>query len=509
MRSPGIRVRTSPAPLRFDIPPAWDLAADVVVVGYGGAGAVAAITAHDLGAEVLILEKQAEARHVSTTRLSLGVVLCPENEADAVALMRVAGRVNVERPETLDIDEDVIAAWAKYATDNRDWLARMGAPGFVPMADPGRKADWPGLAAMRVYHLARPDGSPGYGHDLFDFLGGLVRARAIPVHWRTPAHSLLRDAKGEVVGVRARQAGRAIAIQARRAVILASGGFEGDAALLRTYLPIAPMAVGGSPENTGDGMRMAQEIGADLWHMAAMNGSLKMKFPDFPVAFEENFAAGGFIAVDRAGRRFKAENRLIGYSEFWNAVHYDTVDYTWPRIPVWYVFDETRRRAGPIVFTEFGAAGPLGLHRWSAENSAEIARGWITRADSIAALAERLGMEPSILAAEVARFNAAARAGRDDPMGRPAATVAPIETLPFHAVPLWPGLNNTFGGPRRNARAQVMHVSGKPIPRLYSAGELGSIFVNYPQSGANLGECIAFGRIAGENAAAEPAWTVR
>ena len=503
MSSQPIRVKTGSGELRFDLPSRWDMAADIVVVGYGGAGAVAAVTAHDRGAEVLVLEKQAEAGHTSNTQMSMGVFLCPDSVADAIAVMRVAGRVNVERPESQDVGEDVIAAWAQYATRNRDWFTDMGASGFVPMADPGRKADWPGLAAMKVYHLLGADGGPGYGLDLFRFLDGPVRARRIAIHWESPAGGLIRNARGEVVGVRAEQAGRPIAVQARRAVILTSGGFEGDPVAQRTYLSIAPMAVGGNPGNTGDGLRMAQELGADLWHMATMIGSLKMKFPDFPAAFEENFAAGSFIAVDRTGRRFKAENRLIGYSEIWNTVIYDTTRHTWPRIPVHYVFDEKRRRAGPIVFTEFGAAGPLGMYRWSADNSAEVARGWIARADSLTALAERLGMNSRALEDEVARFNDAARSGRDDPMGRPSASMAPIDTPPFYAVPLWPGLSNTFGGPRRNARAQVMHVSGRPIPRLYSAGELGSIFVNYPQSGANLSECIAFGRIAGENAAAE------
>jgi predicted oxidoreductase len=99
-------------------------------------------------------------------------------------------------------------------------------------------------------------------------------------------------------------------------------------------------------------------------------------------------------------------------------------------------------------------------------------------------------------------FNASCAAGMDR-LGRPLATMAPLVQPPFYGVPLWPSLNNTFGGPRRNARAQIVDVHGQPISRLYSARELGSIFVQYPQSGANLGKCIAFGRIAGENAAAE------
>lgn len=493
--------------LRPAPPSRWDAAADVVVVGYGGAGAVAAITAHDRGVEVLVLEKQPEARHTSNTQMSLGVFLSPDSLADAVAVMKVAGRVNFERPETQDIGDDVIVAWAQYAVRNREWLSDLGASGFAPMAEPGRKADWAGLSSLKVYHLLGPDGGPGYGLDLFRLFDSAVRAREIAVRWESSAHGLVLDPRRRVVGVRARQGGSSIAVQARRAVILTSGGFEGDAAALRTYLSVAPLAVGGNPDNTGDGLRMAQEVGADLWHMAAMNGGLKMKFPDFPAAFEENFGSGSFIAVDRNGRRFKAENRLIGYSEIWNALICDTVGHTWPRIPVHYVFDEKRRRAGPIVFTEFGAAGPLAMYRWSADNSAEVARGWIRRADSLAELGRRSGIDAEALEDEVARFNDASSSGSEDPMGRPSMSIEPIDSPPYYAVPLWPALNNTFGGPRRNARAQVMHLSGEAIPRLYAAGELGSIFVNYPQSGANLSECIAFGRIAGENAAAEPRWT--
>jgi predicted oxidoreductase len=84
--------------------------------------------------------------------------------------------------------------------------------------------------------------------------------------------------------------------------------------------------------------------------------------------------------------------------------------------------------------------------------------------------------------------------------------MVPVDTAPYYAMQLWPGLNNTLGGPRRNARAEIVGLDGKAIPRLFSAGELGSIYVLYPQGGANLGECIAFGRIAGENASDLEPW---
>ena len=476
--------------------------ADIIVVGYGAAGAAAAITGHDRGANVLLIEKQARRRHASNSQLSLGVFLAPDNAADASAYMQVAARVNIEHPESHDIDPRVIAAWSRYAAGTRAWLEGIGAPGFIPFKTRGRDSRWPGNEAIKVYHLARADGSIGYGHDLFALLDRAVTKRGIRIRWSCAAESLLTDESGAVIGVSVRSSGRRVTIRARRAVILTLGGFEHSPAALRTYLPIFPVAAGGNPANTGDGLSMVQALGADLWHMAVMNGGLKLKFPDFPMAFEENFAVGAFMAVDRQGRRFRAETALLDYSEFWNTVRYDTDRFSWPRIPVFYVFDETRRKAGPIVFTEFGAAGPAGAYRWSRDNRAEIARGWITRARTLEALATKIAIDPGTLTDEVRRFNRACRDGKDW-LGRPAATMAPLERPPFHAVPLWPGLNNTFGGPRRNARAQVMHVTGKPIPQLYAAGEFGSIFVQYPQSGANLSECIAFGRIAGENAARE------
>ena len=82
----------------------------------------------------------------------------------------------------------------------------------------------------------------------------------------------------------------------------------------------------------------------------------------------------------------------------------------------------------------------------------------------------------------------------------------PIAVGPFYAVELSPSMLNTQGGPRRNEKAQIVRPDGTPIPRLYSAGELGSIYSYLYQGTGNIGECLAFGRIAGRNAAAEPEW---
>ena len=120
-------------------------------------------------------------------------------------------------------------------------------------------------------------------------------------------------------------------------------------------------------------------------------------------------------------------------------------------------------------------------------------------------LAGRIGVDSATLVDTIKKYNQACREGRDADYGRSPATLAPLETPPYYAMPLWPGGPNTQGGPRRNGRAQVLRADGTAIPGLYSAGELGSIYgMLYPAGGGNIAECIAFGRIAGEQASEHP-----
>jgi predicted oxidoreductase len=142
---------------------------------------------------------------------------------------------------------------------------------------------------------------------------------------------------------------------------------------------------------------------------------------------------------------------------------------------------------------------------WSGDNRKELAQGWITRAETLTALAQTLGLAPAVLEATVARWNAHCHAGVDSDYGR-TKMLCPIQQAPFYAVELSPSMLNTQGGPRRNAKAQIVCPNGSPIPRLYSAGELGSIYSYLYQGTGNIGECLAFGRIAGRHAAAERPW---
>jgi predicted oxidoreductase len=141
-------------------------------------------------------------------------------------------------------------------------------------------------------------------------------------------------------------------------------------------------------------------------------------------------------------------------------------------------------------------------YAWSKDNRAELAKGWIKSAPTLAALATLLKLPAGSLDQTVARWNAQCAAGSDSDFGR-TKMLAPFDPGPYYAVELSPSMLNTQGGPRRNKHAQIVRPDGTPIPRLYSAGEMGSMYSYLYQGTGNIGECFAFGRIAGRNAVAE------
>jgi hypothetical protein len=252
---------------------------------------------------------------------------------------------------------------------------------------------------------------------------------------------------------------------------------------------------------------MAQDVGADLWHMNQMVGRGVGSFP-LPEGGRLNVIIGigppGYVITDGAGARFAEESqqaRLL-HGFYFELLTIDAATGRHPRIPCYWFFDERRRLAGPLTYPHLGA-GAVGLYTWSPDNSAEIERGWISRGATVAAAARAAGVaDPEAAEESVAAYNAACAAGAD-PFGRPADTLVPLDRPPYYCVPLYPGGSNTTGGPRRNADGQVLHVFGDAIPGLYAAGELGQASgLLYPADGSNLSEALCFGQIAAEHALA-------
>jgi succinate dehydrogenase/fumarate reductase flavoprotein subunit len=175
--------------------------------------------------------------------------------------------------------------------------------------------------------------------------------------------------------------------------------------------------------------------------------------------------------------------------------------------PMFMIFDHTHFSAGPLydATPSHGWTQIVERYEWSADNSVELAKGWVKRADTLAELAAAVGLDGAALESTVVGWNRACQAGLDRDFGR-TLMLTPIGNGPFYAVELSPSMLNTQGGPRRNEKAQIVRPDGTPIPRLYSAGELGSIYSYLYQGTGNIGECLAFGRVAGRHAVAETAW---
>jgi succinate dehydrogenase/fumarate reductase flavoprotein subunit len=346
-------------------------------------------------------------------------------------------------------------------------------------------------------------GSQPPGERLFGRLSSQVQKRGIKVLTGAPARELLTNDQGAAVGVVAEKDGGRISVKARRAVVMTCGGFEFNEAMKNEYLPVMPFYGIGSPGNTGDGIRMAQEVGAALWHMnnplAGLGGIVVPEFD--PVVIPINLS-GAYIRVDKAGKRFMPETRPsrhgFGVKEF--VLYFDGVTGEFSRLPCYAVFDESVRTGGPLTsMRKFGWFGWHSGYEWSADNSKEIEKGWIVRGQSLADLASKLGMKPADLEATVSGYNENCKKKVDPDFGRAANSLVALEKPPFYAVKLFPIMYNTQGGPRRNSKCQVVKPNGQPIPRLYSAGELGSFWGWMYNGGGNNAECLCTGQIAARN----------
>jgi succinate dehydrogenase/fumarate reductase flavoprotein subunit len=399
-------------------------------------------------------------------------------------------------------DRQIIRSFVEESSRNSEWLKRIGAdvvpsppfkgfPGSALPSVPGAETVGPRL---------RVAGEEGGGGALWSILSQQVEDRNIPVYISTPAKCLVTGQSGEVAGVVALHRGKEIKVAAKRAVILACGGYQNDVSMHLNYLGQSYLYLG-NPGNNGDGVRMAADVGADLWHMNAVAGCFGYKFPDFECSIVHTMPHAGFIYVDKTGRRFmdEAGTDMHGVWSFTSLVDMATLEK--PRVPSFVIFDESTRRRGPVAGTNRGEISHL--YQWSLNNSSEIKKGWILADDTIAGLARKLGLDENSLRFVVDRYNTNCNDGFDPDFGRSRDTLIQLSGPPFYAIPIWPSLFNTQGGPRRNEKGQVLDVWGNPIGGLYSAGELGSLWNrNYP-GGGNITEALAFGRIAGRNAVGE------
>ena len=464
----------------------WNGEYDVIVAGFGGAGAVAARYAADAGARVLLTEKAPEGHEGGNTRYCGQLFVNGHGDEEATRAYYDALKMDYEVPDDmLEVYTKAIAhledKWVSdYGLNKADFVNSTGLPFLGDMSP--EYPELPGADKISLDTLHE-----GYGDAyLWQILRRHVTDRAdkIDVWFESPAVRLIQDPVTKtILGVTIEREGKEVNIKANNGVVLATGGFENDPEMVESYLGFTNSRPMGTTYNTGDGVRMAMEVGADLWHMHVYeSGNTSLTYMTEEGARGSWLKAGttgSAMIVGADGSRFFREDTItrhghVYYTGSWKNPLYSTRDFV--------VYDSAKANDGLIP---------------------EQFQGQVIKADTLKELAEKTGMDPDILKTEVERFNGYAKTGVDVEFGRAAENMTAFSAKgPYYAIEVVPAVLNTQGGPRRNARAEVLDYEGNPIPHLYSAGELGGICAYQYQGGGNVAECIIFGEIAGKNAAA-------
>ncbi len=549
---------------------------DVIVLGSGAGGMTAAAVAAAEGLRVLLLEKAPLVG--GTTAISGGMVWCPNNPKMA-AVGRTDSRAAAETYLANTVpgppDGALRTAFLDHANEAIAYLEANTAVRLRPVPTyPDYYPDLPGATLGGRVLEPEPFDGRALGAQFallrpplaeFMLFGGMMVHRSDVPHFRRALRSprsALRVARllarhawercrldrgatlclgnalvarllyslrqlqvevrcgtgadglvvqdGMAVGVTV--AGRTL--RARRGIVLATGGFSHDPALRARLLPAkAGMVSAAAPGNTGDGICFGLDAGGALGEGEAGNAFWTpvscFRRPDgsdgvFPHILTDR-AKPGMIAVNQAGLRFA--NEAVSYHAFVQAMF--RADNVSPAIPAYLICD---RKA--LWTYGLGTVKPftLSLRR-------PIDSGYLVQAETIAALATRLGIDPEALADTVARYNQDAAQGQDRAFGRggdayqrhlgdsahtPNPCVAPIAAAPFYAVALRPGDLGTAAGLVTDAAARVLGADGAPIRHLYACGnDMNSLMRGaYPGPGITLGPALTFGYLAGRDIAA-------
>lgn len=504
-------------------PPAhWDAEADVVVIGSGAAGLMAALSAAALGQSVIVLEKSDKIG--GTTAFSGALLWVPMNPKGAEVGLhddRLAAIDYICATMGGPPDRTLVEAFVDSAAETVDFLERHSAVRLINTPYPDSFVEAPGgVAAGR--HLepdffalrslgrwrrhVRPAVTPGLftfrellGQGFIAKLKQITRANLPTILWRlvtgrrsggnalvagmlkgcldcgvdvrlrTAATGLVQGDDGRVIGIEC----GAVRIGARRAVVLASGGFEYNRELVAAHLPL-PLEHLPTPPGlaAGDNIALARQVGAELARMDV--------YWNWP-AFQEPGARyeGKPIAMLMIGERTLPHSLWVnGRGErFCNEAEHNVAFALEARgedgrplnQPAWAIVDQQYRSKYPLLYKHMpGSKDPP----------------WITKADSLGELAGRLGVDGARLAATVQRFNALARAGQDDDFGRgrhayertlgdrdaPHPNLGTVERPPFYAIPVHVSAVGTRGGARTDEHGRVLRPDGSVVAGLYGAG---------------------------------------
>lgn len=528
----------------------WDTQVDVVVLGTGGAGLTAALTAAAAGATVEVFEKAPTVG--GTTAVSGGIVWIPAHNRSPDGELTTDDALRYLRAQSLgSMDDDLVETFVHTGPAMLDFIEAhsglrfeiaTGFPDYQPELPGGQPSGGRSLSAApfdlaqlgewatRITSFPADWSNVGFDaetrarlHAAIDertshlcvagtaliagLLKGLLDVGVVP-HVNARAEQLVAEA-GEITGVRVALAGQTLTVRARHGVILGTGGFEWDPVLAQAFLRGPMHGAVSPPNNTGDGLRLAMAHGADLANMGEAWWVPIVQIPGDTIDGRQRSRSVRLertrprsIIVNAAGRRFV--NEACDYNSMAGAFHYLDPRGGYVNDRGWMVFDSVHLQRYGFLGIEPGQRVPE----------------WFCESADLAELAAKTGIDADGLAHTVARWNRHVAAGADPDFGRGSSTydgywgddsattlagktLGPIDTAPFYAVPVRIGAMGTKGGPRTDRDGRVLHVSGEPIPGLYAAGNaMGGVTGRaYGGAGGTLGPAMVFGYRAGHAAA--------
>ncbi len=493
------------------LPQEWDDEADAIVIGYGAAGAIAAVELAEQGLTSLLLEK-ADREHAGGDCAVCGgyVMTSPDSAKPLTVDGYLASAMN-------GVDRD----FAQEATDRinavPDYLASIGVDLDTE--------SFPGMS------LAKAEPGQPRGQALYEAFEKAVESRSdmITVMYETPGIGLVQDpVSGEVLGVRAGSEDAPLCLRARRGVIVATGSYEADRTMTNAiHMPGLLFPTIGSPYNTGDGLKMllkagckAQNYGKCLEY-AAMASKAASEEAGTGITLPYVPTADSFIFVNTAGERFMDEGGILQHSKNDNVFRYNFFEgdlhsgiqnTRYPNAPAFMVFDQAMLDAGALCDVDGGGMGRNihKLYTWSDDNQAEVERGWIVKGDTPQELAAKCtatdiwGNEVTVdadgLAQTITQYNEMCAAGTDEAFGR--SSMKPLADGPLYAMEIIPATLYATGGAAHDINAQALDWSDRPIPRLYMAGLVGDPYTLHSSAviGATMWAKTAADQIAGLDA---------
>ena len=504
------------------MPKNWDYECDLLVIGYGGAGMWASlIGADECGQEVIVLEK-APVEGGGNSRINNGEwTIVEENEKDRFKKY-IKAFTHGKTPDNM------IEAWVNECARNTEYADKYGMTYEVSeVALAGAIPEYYFLDDNAYEGSCKLSSVDGFGMLTFRELDAQREKLGVQVLFDCHDERLIQNPETkEIVGAYTMIGSEEKTVKARKGVIMTCGGFEFNEDLKNEYLKCYPFKFEGWQYNTGDGIKMAEDVGAKLWHMDMVISMYSMWTRDPENDFSILYFMPGFsyFNVNRLGKRFVDDTAMGSPHNGWHTLlHFDDAIDDYDRIPTWCIFDQSCFDAGKLSTSQgdffecgnFASDLPDSVRAWdgwSQDNKAELEKGWIIKGDTIEELAKKIKdfdhwMDPETLKATFDEYQEFCEAGKDARFDRDAKTLKALDAGPYYAVSIYPGSCSTLGGPMKNEHGQVLDTAQNPIPRLYAAGCFGNFQAHsYGITGGNNSENMVWGRIGGRHCAGLEAW---